>query len=175
MDTEEELELLGSTSLSHSTFNFTGNMFLMELSQLSDDDLGRMQILLDDMELFLHLKRGSLSSASDLDEMLTLKHNSTDYLLKLEQKERYSTLDICEEKYKPLRENLVSIGMVASTWIKDYLLKSPRVIVSSRDFFLESIDLWKFDPCNDDDDAEATSRLRQRGLLVDDYELNHSM
>jgi hypothetical protein len=51
-------------------------------------------------------------------------------------------------------------AMNASTWIRQYFLHSPDVVVSSRDYFIHDLMAsWKRDPCFDRAMAavEATS------------------
>jgi len=59
----------------------------------------------------------------------------------------HAEIDICQAEYKPIRKALVQNGIRASTWIKEYLLESPMAIVSSREYFLELLETWKQDPC----------------------------
>lgn len=56
-------------------------------------------------------------------------------------------IDICEPKYRKLRQKLVQNGKRASRWITKFLLKSDRVVISSPEYFLELISKWESDPC----------------------------
>ena len=58
-------------------------------------------------------------------------------------------IDICQAQYSQIRKILVHHGRRASTWMEQYLLKSPRIVVSSRTYFMEVLETWKKDPCID--------------------------
>lgn len=145
MNTTEELDLLG-TGVRHSSYPFTGNMFIMESSQIADDDPNRLQLFRNDLERFLGVEHNVLP-----DIALGEKQNAVSTSSKTKMKELgIRQMNICSEEFRPLRDILLQNGASASEWIKDYLLQSPRVVVSSKDFFLESIAKWKLDPCDAD-------------------------
>jgi len=59
-------------------------------------------------------------------------------------------LDICLEKWTPLREVLLESSRKASKWILEYLLHPSNrdvVKVSNMDIFTRMIEDWKIDPC----------------------------
>ena len=58
-------------------------------------------------------------------------------------------IDIFDEQYALIRSILLETGREAHRWIRDYLLKSDQVVVSSPDHFLELLDGWERDPCLD--------------------------
>ena len=143
MNTTEELDLLG-TGVRHTSYPFTGNMFIMESSQMADNDTNRLQLFRNDLERFLGLGHNVLP-----DIALGEKENTASSKNKTKMKELgINQMNICDEEYRPLRDILLQNGASASEWIKNYLLQSSRVVVSSRDFFLESIEKWKLDPCD---------------------------
>ena len=195
METQEELDLLG-VGLRHLSFDFTGKMFLMEVSQMNDKNPTRMDSFRSELTEFLNLKPDTLPDLAiakeehdanktpahsllkkyklidekNLSERqkkrfeeVDMTENMDTELVKLLLDEAVETFDICEEQYAPLREILVDIGTKAATWIEDYLLKSPRVVVANESYFLQLIGLWKLDPC--DEGNESVSRARERGLL----------
>lgn len=65
-------------------------------------------------------------------------------------------IDICDDKHKRIRKVLVESGKSAAEWITKYFIESHDVTVTSRDLFVELLDDWKYDPCDD----EHKRRLR---------------
>ena len=57
-------------------------------------------------------------------------------------------MNICDEKYKPLRDELIRNGSAASKWIRTYFLGHPDVTVSSPAYFRELLLTWLEDPCD---------------------------
>ena len=57
------------------------------------------------------------------------------------------TIDICNEEHEEVRKVLLDIGIESSTWIQDYLMKSPSVNVVDSDSFGYLLDDWKVDSC----------------------------
>jgi hypothetical protein len=131
MNTTPELDLLDNIDWSRHP-GFRGNLFLLELGQIADTNTTRKHMFTNDLEDFLGL---------DVDTVVFAPRNET--------RNREKIIDICDERNKPLRDILVESGTKASIWIQDYLLKSPRVIVSNSAHFLHLINTWKSDPCEE--------------------------
>ena len=66
--------------------------------------------------------------------------NESDHVLRRE-------ISICDAKFTPLRQQLVSIGKTASKWILDHFVPLPEVTISSPDFFRHTLEQWGHDPC----------------------------
>lgn len=64
------------------------------------------------------------------------------------RKDRFK-IRICEDNYKPLRSALMTVARRTSEWIRNELLQSPDVVVSSPDHFRSLIEGWMLDPCDD--------------------------
>ena len=146
MNTTQEIDLL-DTGVRLSSYPFTGNMFIMESSQVGDDNTDRTQLFRNDLERFLGLEYNQLNDIAS-GERTNVQHSHS-HLSNKEFLDK-NQIDICEEQHSPVRDVLVKNGIKASRWIEDYLLKSPRVVVSSKDYFLELIAKWKLDPCNEE-------------------------
>jgi hypothetical protein len=58
------------------------------------------------------------------------------------------TINICDLKYEKLRAVLMDIARPASIWIRKYFIESDEVIVSSPDYFKETLETWMHDPCD---------------------------
>ena len=58
-----------------------------------------------------------------------------------------STINICDDKYRELRAELVQMGTSASRWIATYLLPLPDVTASSPEHFKQLLETWACDPC----------------------------
>jgi len=71
-------------------------------------------------------------------------------------------MDICEDRYGPLRAELVRNGRRASAWIRGYLLDHPDVTVSSPEYFRELLLSWARDPCVADGGGTGGNRRRSR-------------
>jgi len=56
--------------------------------------------------------------------------------------------DICDDQYLPIRSELMHVARNTSIWIREYFLKSPDVVVSSREYFNELLLSWMNDPCS---------------------------
>lgn len=134
MDTREENDLLRHDM---EIVRSSGKIFLMDIGQLFPSE------------------KASEHLARDLTEFLGLQHqlpNLEDVVpdsSKYTDKERRKYfISICDAEHKELRKVLLDIGRDAYVWIRDYFVKSPDVIVSSRDDFLELISKWQYDPCD---------------------------
>ena len=116
-------------------------VFLYEVTQLSDTDPTRETQLLQDLQNFLELEQ-------PLDRMLWfkpgIKHSNEAVAQYLETKK----IDICDSRYKRLRDELLRNGREAAQWMRDYFIKSPDVVVSSPDYFVNHVlAAWDLDPC----------------------------
>lgn len=58
-------------------------------------------------------------------------------------------VDICEDQYKEVRDKLLEISINASTWIREYFLSSPDVVISNQAVLEAHLRTWHIDPCND--------------------------
>lgn len=127
-----ERELL-SPYVSHSTTPYVMHnpVFLYDVSQPFDLNETRNQLFNEDLSNFIGLTR-------PLDRLVT--HTST-------SKNYHYAIDICEDKFKGLRREILELGIAASEWIKTYFLPLSDVTISSPDHFLELLDTWKVDPC----------------------------
>jgi hypothetical protein len=108
-------------------------VFLYELSQLYDEDETRSHKYRRDLGNFLGLKH----ALPPIGSTHTSKNAKLD-------------LDICEERYRPLRQELMKIAKPASEWIREYFMQSPEVVISSPEFFNELLLEWMEDPCDND-------------------------
>lgn len=108
-------------------------IFIYEITQLYSENRTRASLYRQDLGNFLGLKQ-NLSPIVRTRSPANIKKNNTQ-------------LDICEEMYKPLRDELIQNGKAASTWIETYLLDHPDVTVSSPDYFRELLLTWMDDPC----------------------------
>eukprot|EP00977_Amphora_coffeiformis_P010974 scaffold2614_cov132-Amphora_coffeaeformis.AAC.1 len=116
-------------------------VFLYEVTQLSDTDPTREMQLLQDLQDFLQLEQ-------PLDRMLWFKpgivHSNEAVAQYLETKK----IDICDKRYDGVRKELLQNGREAAKWMRDYFIKSPDVVVSSPDYFVNHVlAAWEVDPC----------------------------
>jgi hypothetical protein len=59
-------------------------------------------------------------------------------------------IDICDDVYADLRADLLEMGGIAAEWIKTYFIPLPDVKVSSPEHFIEMLNTWTTDPCDQD-------------------------
>ncbi len=147
LNSSDEMELLQNHTL--PIHNFSNNIFLMEIGQLSVENQTSADQFIMDLERFLNLRNNSLPKLKQhqprhhIDLKLDIE--------KIEEKE----IDICEPSYHDLRKVLLNIGIDASKWIREYFLKADSVFVSQRKKFEELILQWEVDPCENDDEIES--------------------
>lgn len=109
-------------------------VFLFDVGQMFDRNETRGKIFEEDLQSFLglhHLGEREMSTSSK-------KKQTHHYVQKLY---------ICQDKYRPLRAELIRNGKAASKWIRKYFLRQPEVVVSSPDYFEELLLSWHLDPC----------------------------
>jgi hypothetical protein len=156
MDTPEELALLDHHDMPIHDFSAKGDdsvdgdddkakLFLIEIGQF---DHRKNQTMADDvitdLETFLGLDVGDLPRTPHRTDERT--KTVYDY----PEDRKGQILDICLERYEPLREILLETSRNASKWIIDYLLRPSnrgRVVVSNIDMFISMVEEWKIDPC----------------------------
>ena len=105
---------------------FGGKIFLIELSQIR----ARKDELRRDLSDYLGL---------DLPDMSPLSNKGYAF---------DEAIDICEGQFKDIRDVLLVHAKRSSRWILDYFLQSPDVSVSSREYFVETLENWGKDPCD---------------------------
>lgn len=57
-------------------------------------------------------------------------------------------MNICDAKHDRLRAVLMDASRAASVWILKYFIASEDVVVSSREHFIQSLETWMDDPCD---------------------------
>ncbi len=115
--------------------DFNGTLFLIESGQLlhlSNGNSDKGINMRNALEQFTGLELGTLR-----DKPFPLK----DSYPKL--------MNICDKKYEPLRKILTERGERSGRWLREYLLKSDKVIVPNRQDFIELVKLWSLDPCTE--------------------------
>jgi len=134
----EEAKLLGSNPAGSTGIQpprMTNPVYLFEVSQPFDEGEGRDVRYRNDLSNFIGLTTPLAPIHTEEEENRT----STNF--------NYA-IDICDDKYRPLREELLEVGSNAAAWIQTYFLPLPDVTVSSPDHFRELLDSWSIDPCD---------------------------
>lgn len=110
-------------------------VFLYEINQLNDMDQGRSDRFRWDLSQFLGLEhvlqppsRAHVGSATPPAAV---------------------ALDICQKRHARLRAELVRNGRAAAEWIVHHFLSGPDVTVSSPDRFVQLLQAWRTDPCDE--------------------------
>lgn len=129
-----------------------GRLFLIEIGQL--DNFGNDTVadeLNSDLEKFLGLEPGDLPRVKSLEEAPKIQYTWPP------GREEHK-IDICQERYRPLREVLLETSRKATKWILEYLLHPSNhdvVVVSNMEVFERLLEAWKTDPCdNEAEDAQ---------------------
>lgn len=109
-------------------------VFLYDIEQVADTNETRSTTLRRDLQQFLELE----------EEIppLTIHKN------KGKRKPDKAYIDICEQEYDILRNELKHIAGRASIWIRKYFVEDEDVTVSSRDYLEEILQKWMYDPCD---------------------------
>ena len=105
-------------------------VFLYELNQLKDENRTRAELYLSDLKDFLGLQ-------NDLEPISSSQSSNN----------KDAAIDICDDKYRFVRSELMKHAIEASTWIRSYFLLSPDVTVSSPVHFRKLLEDWLVDPC----------------------------
>ncbi len=129
MNTTEELDLLDYNDWSKHP-KFQGRVFLTEIGQFTDRNETRKGQWNKYLENFLGLTPDSFVWEK------VAKNTSRDKLIQ-----------ICDDKYKPIRDELIAIGKKSSKWILEYFMKSPRVVIPNQEHFVELVTAWQYDYC----------------------------
>jgi hypothetical protein len=106
-------------------------VFLYELNQLHDSNATRANQYLVDLQNYLGISHQLPAIAEGKKET----HGAP------------PPLDICDEKYRLIRVELMKNSRDASQWIREYFLESPDVTVSSPEYFRSLVEEWMKDPC----------------------------
>lgn len=115
--------------------NFT--VFLYTVDQLEDLDAARSERLLADMQAYLGLQA----------PIPPIGHENKNHFVG--DAAHPESISICEPRYASVRRELVENGIRTANWLRDHFLQSPDVFVANRDFFLENLETWSTDPCDE--------------------------
>ena len=142
MNTDAEMALLQHNM---SIDPMPNRVFLQELRQISYRHPSGSNYTVD-LQHFLGL---SVPLTSTLEHKKTPDHvNQRAKDQANEHPARAHEIDICAKEHDAVRKELVQSGRDASTWIVDYLLGSPDVVVSNRPEFVKLMKTWAVDPCS---------------------------
>lgn len=115
----------------------TNEVFLIELKQLNPEQEAS-KTLAEDLQNFLGLP----------NPLEPLKPYTPETDLIEDDGMLNQMIDICDNQHNKVRSVLMDSARDAAKWIKEYFLKSPDVIVSSRKEFIRLLDDWDRDPCD---------------------------
>jgi hypothetical protein len=136
--TLKERELL---ELKLNRVNHVGDAFIYELGQLSDTNQTRARQFRQDLARFLGLR----------GEMPPIPYVNTigrfDYIDAWKGEAHKRKINICDDEHSYARRILQDKTERTSKWIREYLLQSNEVFVSSREHFTAIVAGWMDDPC----------------------------
>lgn len=136
LSSEDELQLLQPGWKKNEVVPTKADLFLMHVSQLGDRNQTRLNRFREDLRFFL-----------GLGGEIRIESGKIVAEEKIPPDVRKRMIDICSNEHNTVRQVLMKQARKASRWIINYLLNSPSVVVSSREFFIELVRLWEFDPC----------------------------
>lgn len=139
MAEDAELELLKGflreDEINQWPMRLPNKIFFLETTQMADKNESRAAKFRKDLQEFLGLQQG-------LPPVLHVRPGKD---RKVQQDLK---IDMCSAENTAIRQELMRISKKASLWFRNFLLNSPDVVVSSRDY-LEDIfaSSWLQDPC----------------------------
>ena len=116
-------------------------VFLFATEQLSDSNTTRSQRLKRDVMKFV----GFNEELQPVGHIIPGKKYVND--TKTQDFVNSRRMDICDPRYDKLRAELMAAARPASVWIRKYFLTSKDVVVSSPDYFIQILETWMHDPC----------------------------
>jgi len=140
------LAMMGKTALDDD------EMSLLEPYLLEDDEPLPMKhpvFLYDVSQPFDKNETRNLLFREDLSNFLGLTSTLNELTPRASSRNFHYAIDICEDKYQDLREELLKLGKAMSDWFLNYFLKHDDVTVSSPGHLREIIATWVNDPCED--------------------------
>jgi hypothetical protein len=116
-------------------------VFIFELDQLSDGNATRNELFRSDFTKFMGLK----------EPLPVLPHYIPGMKRETEEQERRDAMkiNICNEEYIPVRQELMRLARSSSQWIREVFLNGPKVTVSSKEYFVSILEGWMKDPCSE--------------------------
>ena len=115
-------------------------VFVYEMKQLSDRNEARMSRFRQDLQSAIGLKH----ELFDPPRFKPDRHWDD----RIQSEKDRLKIDICADKYTPLKAELLEIAKEASVWIRESgFLDNLDVLVSSRSHFEDIIKSWMDDPC----------------------------
>jgi hypothetical protein len=114
-------------------------VFIYDVAQLGDKDTVRIEQFVDDMQHYLDLP-------TPLDSV-EQKRPGKKLPRKIQEKKDALKIDICNDEYQPVRDNLMSISRRNSQWLREVFMESPGVYYSNKAHLLEILEGWMHDPC----------------------------
>mmetsp|Transcript_13831 Transcript_13831/g.33482 ORF Transcript_13831/g.33482 Transcript_13831/m.33482 type:complete len:464 (-) Transcript_13831:105-1496(-) len=124
-DGTRDCKISDKDDLLYPSAPFGGQIMLVELGQL----FARKEELRNDLGHFLNLELPDMTP-------LSKKGLVSD-----------GSINICDEIYSDIRGVLLNHAVRSSRWILRYFIESPDVVVSSREYFIETLENWGTDPC----------------------------
>lgn len=143
MTSPEELEMIQRhpKQLKKLPPRFSNKIFLFTTDQLADKNTTRMELFRKDVQ---HV----IGFTQEMPPMVHVKPG-VKWDNKTQALKDSKKIDICDSEYDKLRAVLMGIARPASIWIRKYFIESgDEVVVSSPDYFKETLETWMHDPCD---------------------------
>lgn len=139
--TETQQAIIDAKPTAAAKAKVTRNLiFVVELNQLKDENSVRKQQLKKDLKDFLGLE-------SELTENPVAVPGKK-WPEEVQEIKNKRKMNICEEQYKPLRQELMRLSRQSAQWIMESFIQSDDVFFSSPDYFEHVMKKWMEDPCD---------------------------
>lgn len=112
-------------------------IFLYSTEQLEDTDTDRAQSFREGLQEYLGLQY----------PIAPFTHENVNHQVGEEGYEE--TINICDRQWKTVRRQLLQQGQYSAEWIRDKFLQSPDVTVINLEHFLQTLETWTSDPCDE--------------------------
>ena len=162
-DLQQSIKQVHPYEANHYVYPSSNKIFLTEMNQFKDEDPERSMALRRDLANFLELEHTFDQEAPHA--VPGMKWSQESQAIRDNRK-----IDICDDKFKPVRKVLMHGARQTSEWIRTMFLASKDVHVSSPEYFNEVMQAWMVDPC-DEEPANVKTMPPLSSLVNDDNKI----
>jgi hypothetical protein len=129
-------------------------IFLYTVEQLDDTDEDRSAVFRATMQEFLQLRAPIPPFGHENINHATGEAGFAE------------SIDICHVQYDAVRRLLIDNARRASTWIINYFIASPGVVVANPEHFVAALKDWTHDPCTTKDESSPATAATGEGAVA---------
>jgi hypothetical protein len=127
-----------------NSFSVPNPVFLFEIRQLQETNITLQQAFQSDMSNFLGIPE---NDPLPLQPPHSKPGRVNGIDVQVQAAKDAAKIDICRDEYVDIRRVLMRQARTTSVWLRDILLPTGRVHVSSPDHFTALLEDWMHDPC----------------------------